>query len=148
MKSVRDGRGRCRRGGKSGAGGMERVCAELSWRKRGAGGGEGCMEGGVLRVRLFMAGRGTRGCGKVCEGVGVEEVVVGRVERDYIVCGGEGVEGLREWIQLGRVLGDGGGGRGGRAVDGDKVSLSGVGVGPGPAGCRGVEEGRNEKRLE
>jgi hypothetical protein len=104
---------------------------------------------------FFLAGWGTRGGGEVCEGVGVEEVVVGRVERDYIVCGGEGIEGLRKWIQLGRVLGGtggngGGGGSGwsGGPADGDRLSLSGLGVRPGPIGYRALEEGRDEKRLE
>jgi len=58
---------------------------------------------------------------------------------------------LREWIQLGRVLGNGGGGGGGlrgRAVDGDRLALSGLGARPGPIGCRGLKEGRGEKGLE
>ena len=91
-----------------------------------------------------MTGRGTRGCGEVCERVGVQEVAVGGVEGDYIVRGGEGIEGLREWIQLGRVLGGGGGGWGGRAVDGDDLALSGLGARPGPAGSRVLEEGRDK----
>ena len=106
------------------------------------------MEGVQGVAGLVLDGWGTRGSGEVCEGVGVEEVAEGRVERDYIVCCGEGVEGLREWIQLGRDWGGGGRGWGGRAVDGDKLSTSGLGVRPGPVRCRDVEEGRDEKRLE
>ena len=98
---------------------------------------------------VVLVGWGTRGGGEVCEGVGVEEVAVGRIEGDYIVCGCEGVEGLGEWIQLGRFWGGGGRGWGGRAVDGDKArGASGLGVGPGPVRCRAVKEGRDEKRLE
>ena len=123
----------------------------LDWGERGTrdgGGGKGAAQGGKLWGKSVLTGRGTRGCGEVCERVGVQEVAVGGVEGDYIVRGGEGIEGLREWIQLGRVLGGGGGGWGGRAVDGDDLALSGLGARPGPAGSRVLEEGRDKKRLE
>lgn len=116
--------------------------------KRGArdgGGGKDTVQGRRLFV---LIGWGTRGSREVCEGVGIQEVIVRRVERDYIVRGGEGIEGLREWIQLGQVLGGGGGGWSRRAVDGDRLTLSGLGLGPGPIGCRDLEEGRDEKRLK
>ena len=98
--------------------------------------------------RFVLIGWGARGGAEVCERVGVQEVAVRRVEWDYIVSGNEGIEGLREWIQLGRMFEGEGGGWSGRAVDGDGQALSGLGVRPGPIGCRTLEEGRDEKRLE
>ena len=129
------------------------VRTELGWRKRRTGdgrGGKNASKGGELWERFVLVCWGTWGWREVCEGVSVQEVTVGRVERDYIVCGGEGIEGLREWIQLGRELGSGGGGGGlGRgAVDGDKLSLSGIGVRPGSVGSRALEERGDEERLE
>jgi hypothetical protein len=98
--------------------------------------------------RFVLVCRGTRGRGEVREGVGVEQVAVRRVDGDYIVCRSKGIESLREWIQLGRIARGGGGGADGRAVDGDGLALSGLGVRPAPVGCRALEEGRDEKRLE
>ena len=110
--------------------------------------GENTKHGGEVWEGFVLVGWGTRGCGEVREGVGVEQVAVRRVNGDYIVRRSKGIEGLREWIQRGRILRGGGGGLNGRAVDGGGLALSGLGVRPGPAGCRALEEGRDEERLE
>ena len=100
MKCAGNGRGRgCRRGVFDASGRERLVRTVLDWGERGAGdggGGKGAVQGGKLWGKSVLTGRGTRGCGEVCEWVGVQEVAVGGVE-DHIVRGGEGLEGLREW---------------------------------------------------